>query len=190
MKTIPLDIPDLLLLEPKVFADKRGFFMETYRQSAFADLGMARNFVQDNYSGSTGNVLRGLHYQINNAQAKLVRVTQGEVYDVAVDIRRGSPWFGKFVGVVLSAENHRMFYLPEGFAHGYYVLSERAEFTYKCSNYYSPPDERGIRWDDPGLAVDWPIPPDLRPVVSDKDAAYGFLADIPEADLPVYTPRT
>lgn len=189
MKTIELPIPDLVLIEHRVFEDKRGFFFETYREEEFKAAGVTSDFVQDNHSGSVRNVLRGLHYQLDNSQAKLVRVIRGEVYDVAVDIRRGSPTFGKRCGVVLSEKNRRSFYIPEGFAHGFFVMSEWAEFTYKCSNYYSPPDERGIRWNDPALALDWPLAAGEQPIVSDKDAAYKTLAETDERDLPLYAPK-
>lgn len=186
METVKLDIPDLILFKPRVFEDKRGFFFESYRRENFSDLDIEVDFVQDNHSGSVKNVLRGLHYQIANAQAKLVRVVKGEVYDVAVDVRRGSPWFGKHCGVVLSESNRHSFYVPEGFAHGFFVLSDWAEFTYKCSNYYSPPDERGIRWNDPALNIGWPLSPEAEPIVSDKDKVYKALAEMDERDLPLY----
>lgn len=186
MNTTTYDIPGPVLIEHKVFEDKRGFFLETYREEAYRAAGVTARFVQDNHSGSVRNVLRGLHYQINNAQAKLVRVIRGEVYDVAVDIRRGSPTFGKHCGVVLSEKNRRSFYVPEGFAHGFYVMSDWAEFTYKCSNYYSPHDERGIHWRDPALDVDWPLADGEKPIVSDKDAAYRTLAEMDDKDLPLF----
>ena len=188
MERLELAIPDLVLLQPKVFEDRRGFFMETYRREALGALGVTVDFVQDNHSGSVGNVLRGLHYQINMPQAKMVRVIRGEVYDVAVDVRVGSPWFGKHCGVVLSESNRRVFYVPEGFAHGFYVMSEKAEFVYKCSNYYSPPNERGIRWNDPALGISWPLASAEPPITSDKDMAYKTLAEMDRKDLPVYTP--
>ncbi|MDR2392482.1 MAG: dTDP-4-dehydrorhamnose 3,5-epimerase [Planctomycetota bacterium] len=186
MERVELAIPDLLLLQPDVFGDKRGFFFETYRRNEFADFGITADFIQDNHSGSIKNVLRGLHYQLARSQAKLVRVVRGEVYDVAADIRRDSPWFGKYCGVILSGTNRRVLYIPEGFAHGFFVLSDTAEFAYKCSDYYSPNDERGILWNDPGLGIEWPVPPGVQPILSSKDAAYGTLAETDAADLPVY----
>jgi len=186
MKRIPTELDDVWLLEPRGFADPRGFFMETYNQREFARLGIHTPFVQDNHSLSQRGVLRGLHYQIRHAQAKLVRVIAGEVFDVAADIRRGSPTFGRWTGHVLSAENRRMLFIPEGFAHGFLVLSDTAEFTYKCSDFYSPADERGILWSDPQLAIAWPIPAGAEAVLSPKDLAYGTLATRPTHDLPEY----
>lgn len=158
MNVINTDIPDLLIFEPKVFGDQRGFFMESFNQKSFEDsLGRKVNFVQDNHSKSTKGVLRGLHYQLNpHAQGKLVRCVVGEVFDVAVDIRRESPTFGKWVGVLLSAENKRQLWIPEGFAHGFYVISETAEFLYKTTNYYHPESDRGLMWNDPSIDIKWP----------------------------------
>ncbi|HID4131988.1 TPA: dTDP-4-dehydrorhamnose 3,5-epimerase [Pluralibacter gergoviae] len=158
MNVINTDIPDLLIFEPKVFGDQRGFFMESFNQKSFKDsLGRKVNFVQDNHSKSTKGVLRGLHYQLNpHAQGKLVRCVVGEVFDVAVDIRRESPTFGKWVGVLLSAENKRQLWIPEGFAHGFYVISETAEFLYKTTNYYHPESDRGLMWNDPSIDIKWP----------------------------------
>lgn len=168
MNVILTAIPDVLIIEPKVFADERGFFFESYNARAFAEAtGLKHAFVQDNHSRSIKNVLRGLHYQIQQPQGKLVRVLQGEVFDVAVDIRRSSPFFGQWVGVHLSAENRRQLWLPEGFAHGFAVLSETAEFAYKTTNYYAPQHERSIRWSDPTLAIAWPLSGD--PIVAVKD---------------------
>jgi len=162
-----LEIPDVILIIPKVFGDDRGFFMETYRQSGFIENGISQNFVQDNYSKSTKNVLRGLHYQIDpKAQGKLVRVTFGEVFDVAVDIRKNSPTYGKWVGQYLSAQNKHIMYIPPGFAHGFLVISDYAEFSYKCTEYYSPEHERCIAWNDPDLNISWPT---NEPLLSDKD---------------------
>lgn len=164
MRVIPSELPGVLILEPKVFGDERGFFYESFNARAFAQAtGLTREFVQDNHSRSQRGVLRGLHYQLQQAQGKLVRVTVGEVYDVAVDLRRSSPNFGRWVGVHLSAENKRQLWVPEGFAHGFVVLSESAEFLYKTTDYYAPEHERCIRWDDPTLAIDWPLaePPQL-----------------------------
>lgn len=168
MKCTPTAIPDVVLLEPQVFEDERGFFMETWQRRKFAAAGIDVDFVQDNHSRSVKGTLRGLHYQLPpHAQGKLVRVTVGEVFDVAVDIRRGSPTFGQWVGEYLSAENKRMLWIPPGFAHGFYVTSDVAEFQYKCTDYYAPECERCIRWDDPGLGIKWPTKGD--PLVSTKD---------------------
>ena len=169
MKATPLAIPEVVLLEPKVFGDDRGFFFESFNQAKFeAAIGRKVNFVQDNHSRSARNVLRGLHYQIRQPQGKLVRVVQGEVFDVAVDIRKSSPTFGKWVGEILSAENKRQLWVPEGFAHGFVVLSETAEFLYKTTDYYAPEHERCIVWNDPTVAIRWPI--DGEPILSAKDA--------------------
>ena len=167
MKYIPLSIPDVVLLAPQVFGDHRGFFLETFRQNDFDTHVGKFTFVQDNHSKSTKGILRGLHYQIRRPQGKLVRVTYGEVFDVAVDIRRSSPWFGKWVGHTLSAENKAMLWIPPGFAHGFYVLSDEAEFSYKCTDYYSPEYERSILWNDPDIDIAWPL--ETAPVLSDKD---------------------
>lgn len=167
MKYIPLSIPDVVLMEPEVFGDHRGYFMETFRQDDFNKNVGPYTFVQDNHSKSTKGILRGLHYQIKQPQGKLVRVTSGSVFDVAVDIRKSSPWFGKWVGETLSAENKSMLWVPPGFAHGFYVLSDEAEFTYKCTDYYAPEHERSILWNDPEIAINWPI--DTEPVLSAKD---------------------
>lgn len=163
-----LAIPDVILFEPKVFGDERGFFFESFNQQVFeAEIGRRVNFVQDNHSRSTKGVLRGLHYQLKQPQGKLVRIVQGEVFDVAVDIRHGSPTFGKWVGEYLSAENKKQLWVPEGFAHGFTVLSESAEFLYKTTNYYDPGSERSILWNDPDLGINWP---DLfDPILSAKD---------------------
>jgi dTDP-4-dehydrorhamnose 3,5-epimerase len=150
------DIEGVLVIEPRVFGDERGYFMETYNKADFGKAGITCEFVQDNQSKSIKGVLRGLHFQRQFPQAKLVRVTKGEVFDVAVDIRKGSPTYGKYVGVVLSAEKKNQFFIPRGFAHGFLVLSEEAEFAYKCDEFYHPEDEGGIRWDDPTIGVEWP----------------------------------
>jgi dTDP-4-dehydrorhamnose 3,5-epimerase len=168
MKATPLAIPDVMLIEPKVFGDDRGFFFESFNQTQFdSAVGRKATFVQDNHSRSAKNVLRGLHYQIQQPQGKLVRVVHGEVFDVAVDIRRSSPTFGKWVGEILSAENKRQLWVPEGFAHGFVVLSDTAEFLYKTTDYYAPAFERCIAWNDERLAIDWPI--NGEPVLSRKD---------------------
>ena len=168
-------IPDVVVVEPNVFGDERGFFMESWNAQAFAQAGIDAVFVQDNHSRSRCGVLRGLHYQIREPQGKLVRVAAGEVYDVAVDLRRSSPTFGRAVGERLSAENKRMMWIPPGFAHGFLVLSEIADFLYKATAYYAPEHERAIRWDDPRLAIDWPLT-GAAPTVSAKDAAAPLLA--------------
>lgn len=168
MNIITTAIADVLIIEPKVFGDDRGFFFESFNQRQWAELtGVERPFVQDNHSRSTRGVLRGLHYQIEQAQGKLVRCVVGEVFDVAVDLRRNSPSFGKWVGVHLSAENKRQFWVPEGFAHGFLALSEVAEFLYKTTNYYAPEHERCIIWNDTDLDIQWPI--DVEPVLAEKD---------------------
>ncbi|MDH5737750.1 MAG: dTDP-4-dehydrorhamnose 3,5-epimerase [Gammaproteobacteria bacterium] len=156
MEIINTAIEAVKVLKPRVFSDDRGFFMESYRASWLEDLGVSEHFVQDNHSKSVKGTLRGLHYQIKNPQGKLVRVTRGEVFDVAVDLRAASPTFGHWVGQILSEENQLQMWVPEGFAHGFVVLSETAEFLYKCTAYYSPQDERAVRWDDPDLAIEWP----------------------------------
>ncbi len=169
MKYTPLAIPDVVLMTPKIFRDQRGFFMETWRADGFKNNVGDYSFVQDNCSRSTQGILRGLHYQIRHSQGKLVRVTSGEVFDVAVDLRKTSVNFGKWVGVVLSSENKQLLWVPPGFAHGFYVLSPEAEFEYKCTDYYDPESERCIRWDDPVLNIDWPLFPDAQPILSSKD---------------------
>lgn len=168
MKFTPTRIPDVIVIEPTVFSDERGFFMETWRESEFNDAGISQQFVQDNHSRSSQGVLRGLHYQVKNPQGKLIRVVVGEIYDVAVDMRKDSASFGKWVSVVLSAENKKILWVPPGCAHGFYVISPYAEFVYKCTDYYAPEQERCIRWDDPDLAIDWPIQ-GSEPLLSEKD---------------------
>jgi dTDP-4-dehydrorhamnose 3,5-epimerase len=168
MRITPLAIPEVLRIEPRVFGDERGFFYESFHQARFEEaVGRKVNFVQDNHSKSAHNVLRGLHYQLQQTQGKLVRVTSGTVFDVVVDLRRSSPTFGKWVGDILSAENKVQLWVPEGFAHGFVVLSESAEFLYKTTDYYAPEHERCIVWNDPTLAIDWPVK--APPVVSAKD---------------------
>lgn len=170
MKATPTRIPDVLVIEPKVFGDDRGFFFESFNLRAFHEAtGLNVDFVQDNHSKSAHNVLRGLHYQVEQPQGKLVRVTQGEVFDVAVDIRKGSPTYGQWVGEILSAENKKQLWIPAGLAHGFVVLSETAEFLYKTTDYYAPQHERCIAWNDPDLAIAWPI--EGQPLLSAKDAA-------------------
>ena len=157
MKVIATKIPEVLIIEPEVFGDERGFFMETWQRKEFARIGIDYDFVQDNHSCSTKGTLRGLHYQVRQVQGKLVRVTVGEVYDVAVDVRRNSPSFGQWVGEHLSADNKRMMWIPSGFAHGFYVTTAIAELQYKCTDYYAPEYERSIKWDDPTIGIRWPI---------------------------------
>lgn len=170
-----MEIPDVVLVKPKVFGDARGWFFESWEARKFAAAGLDVRFVQDNYSRSVQGTLRGLHYQIRQPQGKLVRVTQGEVFDVAVDIRKSSPTFGRWVGAILSGENKQQLWVPPGFAHGFYVLSESAEFFYKCSDFYAPEHERTLRWDDPKLAIAWPLKG--APILSPKDQQGKPLAD-------------
>lgn len=173
---IKTDIEGLVVLEPKVFGDNRGYFMETYNQKDFDEAGLHYNFVQDNQSHSTKGVLRGLHFQKTHPQAKCVRVLDGEVYDVAIDLRKGSPTYGKYFGVVLSGENKKIFMIPRGFAHGFLVLSEQATFTYKCDDFYHPEDEGGIIWNDPDVNVAWPKVENV--LLSAKDQVLPRLKDI------------
>ncbi|MFV8461407.1 dTDP-4-dehydrorhamnose 3,5-epimerase [Vibrio campbellii] len=177
MKVIDTRIPDVKIIEPSVFGDERGFFMETWNQKQFEELvtGKPTKFVQDNHSKSKKGILRGLHYQTENTQGKLVRVVSGEVFDVAVDIRQGSPTFGEWVGEYLSAENKRQLWIPEGFAHGFYVTSDEAEFVYKCTDYYNPQAEISIAWNDPSLNINWPLCGEVQ--VSDKDGRATSLAE-------------
>ena len=178
MKIISLAIPDVKLIEPDVFGDNRGFFMETYRADLFKEAGIPTNFVQDNMSSSRKGVLRGLHFQKNPySQGKLVRVVRGEVFDVAVDLRKGSPYFGKWVGDLLSEENKKSLYVPQGFAHGFCVVSDEAVFHYKCTEFYHPEAEGGLRYDDPTVNVEWPLP-DLPKITSPKDEKAPFLENI------------
>lgn len=178
MKVIDTRIPDVKIIEPKVFGDERGFFMETWQQEQFNQLVAERSFVQDNHSKSRQGILRGLHYQMENTQGKLVRVVSGEVYDVAVDMRKDSPTFGQWVGVLLSAENKRQLWVPEGFAHGFYVTSESAEFVYKCTDYYNPQAEVSLAWNDPTLSIEWPIT--VTPELSGKDQEGLSFEDAPK----------
>lgn len=170
MKIVPTRIPDVKLIEPNVFGDERGFFMETWNEKSFVEAGINETFVQDNHSRSVKNTLRGLHYQIKQPQGKLVRVSRGEVFDVAVDLRKGSPTFGHWVGEILSEYNRRVLWVPPGFAHGFLVISETADFQYKCTNFYAPEYERCIHWADDTLAIEWPVPGGIEPIVSPKDA--------------------
>lgn len=181
MQVVNTSIPDVLILEPKVFGDSRGFFMESFNAASFAQItGLNVHFVQDNHSRSSKGVLRGLHYQTTHAQGKLVRVVQGEVFDVAVDMRSSSPTFGQWAGVHLSAENHRQFWVPAGFAHGFVVLSETADFLYKTTDYYAPQYEACLKWDDPAVGIVWPF--DFSPSLSAKDLLGLSWADAPKFD--------
>lgn len=171
MQIIDTALEPVKIIEPKVFGDDRGFFLESWNRQIFEDHGLPGHFVQDNHSRSSQGVLRGLHYQIRNPQGKLVRVTRGEVFDVAVDMRKSSPQFGKWVGVLLSESNKRQLWVPEGFAHGFYVVSESADFQYKCTDYYSPEFERSLLWNDPAVGVEWPIDGNTQPLLAAKDAA-------------------
>jgi dTDP-4-dehydrorhamnose 3,5-epimerase len=171
-----MHLPGLITIEPRVFGDARGFFMESWNEKRYRELGIDAHFVQDNLSFSRQGILRGMHFQNPNPQAKLVTVLQGEVFDVAVDLRRSSPTFGQWEGVNLSGENKRQLFIPAGFAHGFLVLSETALFSYKCNEFYSPQDELGLRWDDPTVGIKWPI---TSPLLSDKDARAPFLKDLP-----------
>lgn len=182
-KLIESKLPGIVIIEPKVYEDTRGFFMELWNRNRYTELSIPSDFVQDNISLSARGVLRGLHFQHPNAQGKLVFVLSGEVFDVAVDLRFGSPNFGKWIGVTLSGENKRQLYIPEGFAHGFCVVSETALFGYKCTNYYNPTDEGGILWNDPDIGIEWPI---KNPVMSAKDKNWPTLREIPGDRLPQF----
>ena len=181
MKVIPTALPGVVIIEPKIFPDARGFFVETYNKERYVAAGIDIDFVQDNLSFSSKGVLRGLHYQKPHAQGKLVYVLQGEVWDVAVDIRHGSPTFGEWTAVTLTSENKKQFYIPPGFAHGFCVMSETALFTYKCTEFYHPECDGGFRWDDPEIGIEWPV---TAPLLSEKDGKLPFLRDIPTGRLP------
>jgi dTDP-4-dehydrorhamnose 3,5-epimerase len=181
MKVTPTNLPEVLLIEPRVFADNRGHFLETYRAGRYLESGIQKKFVQDNLSYSKKGVLRGLHYQLGHPQGKLVWVVTGVIFDVVVDIRKGSPNFGKWVNVVLDSWSYRQLYIPEGFAHGFCVTSDAAIVLYKCTDYYAPQDDWGIRWDDPTLGIDWPV---VEPILSAKDSGYPGLKDLSAEDLP------
>lgn len=181
MKVSTTPLPGVYRIEPRVFVDERGFFMETWQARRYTQAHIPVTFVQDNYSQSTYGTLRGLHYQLTYPQGKLVWVVQGEVFDVAVDIRRGSPTFGQWYGEILSGDNHRQLYIPAGFAHGFCVLSASVDFCYKCTDVYAPGDEYGLRWDDPRLGIAWPI---TTPLLSAKDRSYPTLDTIPLEHLP------
>lgn len=171
MQIVETAIPDVLIVEPSVFGDERGFFMESFNRRAFGDAGLPTEFVQDNHSRSARGVLRGMHYQMQQTQGKLVRVTAGAVYDVAVDMRRDSGTFGRWVGVELTSENKRQLWVPEGFAHGFYTLSDSADFQYKCTDYYAPEHERSLLWNDPEVGIEWPLDRGGVPQLAAKDAA-------------------
>lgn len=175
MKLVPTALPEVLIVEPRVYGDARGFFMESWNEARFAELGLPMHFVQDNHSRSAGGVLRGLHYQLTRPQGKLIRVTAGRVFDVAVDLRRSAATFGRWVGVELSAENKRMLWIPPGFAHGFLTLDDDTDFLYKCTELYDPDDERCLRWDDPAIGIEWPLA--AFPTLSEKDRAGAILAD-------------
>lgn len=183
MNVTQTKIPDVLVIEPAVFKDERGLFMELFHASRYEEHGLAEPFVQDNYSISRQDTLRGLHYQLKHPQGKLIQVIEGAVFDVAVDIRLGSPTYGQWVAEVLSDDNNKQLYVPPGFAHGFCVLSETARFIYKCTDVYTPNDEHGVLWSDQGLAIDWPV---SAPVLSDKDRQFQVLANIDQSCLPVY----
>jgi dTDP-4-dehydrorhamnose 3,5-epimerase len=183
VKTIRTALSGTLVIEPQVFGDARGYFYESYNEASYREAGIAARFVQSNVSRSAKGVLRGLHYQWPNPQGKLVSVLEGEVYDVAVDIRRGSPHFGQWAGVMLTADNHRHFWIPEGFAHGFCVMSEFATFSYQCTALYDRTGDAGIRWNDADIGIDWPI---SAPLLSDKDARAPFLEDVPAERLPPF----
>ena len=183
MQITETNLAEVKLIEPKVYGDSRGFFMETWNQARYAEIGLPERFVQDNLSFSRRGVLRGLHFQNPNGQGKLVYVLQGEVFDVALDVRLGSPTFGQVASAILSSDNKRQFYIPPGFAHGFCVTSETALFAYKCTEFYDPKAEASLLWNDPALGIDWPVD---APELSAKDAAAPTLADFPRARLPVY----
>jgi len=183
MRITEIKLPGVLIIQPDIFEDPRGFFMETYHRKKYAGEGLDLSFVQDNLSYSTIGTLRGLHYQYPNAQAKLVQAIKGEIFDVAVDIRQGSPTFGQWTGVHLSDENKRQLFVPEGFAHGFCVLSDTAFVVYKCTDFYAPESEKGIIWSDPDIGIDWPV---KEPMLSPKDSQYPCLKDITPDNLPDY----
>lgn len=177
MRFEPTAIPDVVLIRPQVFGDARGFFLESWNERLFGEGGLRLQFVQDNHSRSARGTLRGLHYQVKQPQGKLVRVASGAIFDVAVDLRRSSPTFGRWVGATLSDENHHVMWVPPGFAHGFLVLSESADFLYKCTDFYLPENERSIRWNDAALGIAWPLPGDAEPLLSVKDRAAGAFED-------------
>ena len=177
MNFTPTEIPEVLKIQPRVFGDARGFFMETYQKEVFSQVGINYEFVQDNHSSSTKWILRGLHYQVSHTQGKLVRVVIGEIFDVAIDLRISSPYFGKWVGVYLSEVNKEQLWIPPGFAHGFLTLSDRTDVIYKTTDFYDPQGDRTIRWNDPTLGIKWPIPVDIQPLVSEKDKLGALFTD-------------
>ena len=177
MNFLPTKIPDVIVIQPKIYQDDRGFFMETYQKNCFEKNGIDHEFVQDNHSSSRKFTLRGLHYQVSHTQGKLVRAVIGEIFDVAVDLRKGSKYFGKWVGLILSEKNKKLLWIPPGFAHGFFTLTDRADVVYKATDFYDPSGDRGVRWNDPALAIDWPIPENVTPVVSIKDSKAPLLKD-------------
>lgn len=177
MEFIPTHIPDVVLIKPKVFGDPRGYFLESWQEARFAAAGLPLHFVQDNHSRSSQWILRGLHYQIQHTQGKLLRVTRGAIFDVAVDMRRSSPTFGRWVGVELNDTNHHMLWVPPGFAHGFLTLSDDVDFLYKCTDVYSPQHDRAVRWDDPQIGIEWPLPAGVAPLLSAKDSVAPSFAD-------------
>lgn len=182
----PTELPEVRLVIPRVFGDARGFFKETFHAGKYGEAGLPERFVQDNHSRSARGVLRGLHYQLHQPQGKLVWAVRGAIFDVAVDIRRGSPRFGRWAGRLLTGDNHHQLYIPPGFAHGFYVLSDMVDVMYKCTDLYAPDDEYGLAWNDPAVAIEWPL--EGEPLLSDKDRAFADLPAIPEAHLPEYVP--
>lgn len=186
MQRLDTSLPGVWELQPKVLRDARGFFLETYHQQKYSDLGIHDVFVQDNHSRSAKGTLRGLHYQLRHPQAKLCRVVEGEALDIAVDIRLGSPTFGRWASVLLSAVSHNLVFIPPGFAHGFVALTDTVQFLYKCSDFYDPSSEHGIIWDDPGLAISWGV---TNPLVSERDARYPTLAAMPREFLPLYSTK-
>ncbi|MGV8074528.1 MAG: dTDP-4-dehydrorhamnose 3,5-epimerase [Syntrophobacteraceae bacterium] len=183
MKMTCSELPEVLIIEPLIFQDDRGYFLETYHAARYLDQAGLPSFVQDNVSCSARNVVRGIHYQLGRQQGKLVMVLAGEIYDVVVDVRRGSPTFGRWSGFALSSKDHCQLYIPEGFAHGFCVTGETALVLYKCTDYYAPKEERGIRWNDPSLGISWPV---VQPIVSEKDRALPLLSAVDPEDLPVW----
>jgi len=178
MELVATEIAEVVLVKPKVLRDGRGYFLESWQEARFAAAGLPAKFVQDNHSHSSQWVLRGMHYQIRQPQGKLVRVTRGAVFDVAVDVRKGSPTFGKWVGAELNDVNHHMLWVPPGFAHGFLTLTENVDFLYKCTDYYAPQHERTLRWDDPEVGIEWPLPAGVEPVLAARDAAAPGIGDI------------
>jgi dTDP-4-dehydrorhamnose 3,5-epimerase len=184
IKVSETTLPGVLIIEPRVFQDARGFFLETFHEEKYGPLGINKTFVQDNHSHSAKGTLRGLHYQLKQPQGKLIYVVRGEIFDVAVDVRRGSPTFGYWAGATLSSENKKQIYIPEGFAHGFYVLSDGADVIYKCTDFYAPGDEYGLLWSDPEIKINWPL--EGSPILSEKDSRYPALNKLAEAYLPLY----